>query len=527
MSIKKLTALFALLALAACDVEKEELETLTLELNASAEDIDYGTTVTLSWSSNASQCYTSGAYWSGERPTTGSEDFDIKRGGPAVFIMECRRNNEFINQAVEINVNKTLANNFIFDVQGEVDFTVDYPAGTQPRVTGLTRGDFNDDNIADTFIGVEYRDIATEALIDVGFYQITGGAIPVVLEVDAQGCQGTYQLVSTDYDSDGFSDVISSSSDQKRLTEQTHLCIFKGAGTGLAYDPEFITNETTLDLANPDVRFMILSDRNNDLVPDFYMLTGTNEYWIERGIEDAPKFEEFSYDNTTITDRTITAGTTIDFDSDSNVDIVLATVNANGDAEYVTVPRSGDGTNWNEAVVVSSVPFTKAMLPIDFDRDSTPDLLIMGDETAFDGFNTDATNTLKILESEETNLFDIQTDITFTKQGTASLNRHILNLDFDVDFDGGDLLFTFDEFGDITANFLIAEKQEVTNDDDSTSYEFVTVDDEELGIANFDYDNAYVIWTDLNLDFDVDAIVIDHLADTNQLNFYIRQNQSN
>ena len=54
MSIKKLTALFALLALAACDVEKEELETLTLELNASAEDIDYGTTVTLSWSSTVS-----------------------------------------------------------------------------------------------------------------------------------------------------------------------------------------------------------------------------------------------------------------------------------------------------------------------------------------------------------------------------------------------------------------------------------------------------------------------------------------
>ena len=36
---------------------------------------------------------------------------------------------------------------------------------------------------------------------------------------------------------------------------------------------------------------------------------------LERGIEDAPKFEEFSYDNTAIADRTITAGTTIDFDS--------------------------------------------------------------------------------------------------------------------------------------------------------------------------------------------------------------------
>ena len=167
------------------------------------------------------------------------------------------------------------------------------------------------------------------------------------------------------------------------------------------------------------------------------------------------------------------------------------------------------------------------MLPVDFDRDDVADLLILGDETAFDGFNTNATNTLKILQSSEINLFDVQTDITFTKQGTASLNRHILNLDFDVDFDGGDLLFTFDEFGDITANFLIAEKQEVTNEDDSTSYEFFTADDEELAVANFDYDNAYVIWTDLNLDFDVDAIVIDHLADTNQLNFYIRENQSN
>ena len=72
---------------------------------------------------------------------------------------------------------------------------------------------------------------------------------------------------------------------------------------------------------------------------------------------------------------------------------MLATVNANGDAEYVTVPRSGDGTNWNEAAVVSNVPFTKAMLPVDFDRDDVADLLILGDETAFDGFNIDATNT--------------------------------------------------------------------------------------------------------------------------------------
>ena len=205
----------------------------------------------------------------------------------------------------------------------------------------------------------------------------------------------------------------------------------------------------------------------------------------------------------------------------------MATVNANGDSEYITVPRSGDGTNWNESLVYSNTPFTKAMLPIDFDRDSTPDLLIIGDETAFDGFNTNATNTFKILESDETNLLDIQTDITFTKQGVASLNRHVLNLDFDVDFDGGDFLFTFDSFGDISANFLIAEKQEVINEDDSTSYQFVAVDDEELGIDNFNYNNAYVIWTDLNLDFDVDAIVIDHLQETNELNFYIRNNLSN
>jgi hypothetical protein len=126
-----------------------------VELNASTETPNYNESFELSWSSNASQCYASGGYWSGERPTTGSEEITLKRGGQFIYILECRRNNEFKNQAVEISVNKTPANHFIFstDVDPLADpmFVVDVPDNQEAKVTAYARGDFNDDFLGDIF----------------------------------------------------------------------------------------------------------------------------------------------------------------------------------------------------------------------------------------------------------------------------------------------------------------------------------------------------------------------------------------
>ena len=102
---KKLLLSLIVLFLFSCSDGPEELEPLVVELNASTETPNYNESFELSWSSNASQCYASGGYWSGERPTTGSEEITLKRGGQFIYILECRRNNEFKNQAVEISVN--------------------------------------------------------------------------------------------------------------------------------------------------------------------------------------------------------------------------------------------------------------------------------------------------------------------------------------------------------------------------------------------------------------------------------------
>ena len=76
MSIKEITlTAFALFILGACSVDQEELEELFVELETSAESVDYGESFTLTWSSNASQCYASGSFWFGERPISGTEDF--------------------------------------------------------------------------------------------------------------------------------------------------------------------------------------------------------------------------------------------------------------------------------------------------------------------------------------------------------------------------------------------------------------------------------------------------------------------
>ena len=49
----------------------------------------------------------------------GTEEIEIKRGGISSFVLDCRRNNEFINQAVAITIVKSTADYFIFDERGE------------------------------------------------------------------------------------------------------------------------------------------------------------------------------------------------------------------------------------------------------------------------------------------------------------------------------------------------------------------------------------------------------------------------
>ena len=525
MSIKQIIlTTFALFILGACSVDQEELEELFVELETSAESVEYGDSFTLSWNSNASQCYASGSFWFGERPTSGSEEFTIKRGGTGTYILECRRNNEFANQALEVTVNKTVADHFIYLPSEEVDYSIDYAVDEEIAITSVARGDFSGDLIPDIFIGLQIRKLSDQSLVETIFLQSIGGPDPIITEIDASGCSGSSIMLPIDLNGDGPVDLITSSSDLQRQTEGSNLCHFKGSATGLVFDDTFITNETNLDFNDAKVVTMGLVDRDNDLRPDLYLLTEEYEYWVQA--DGTPDYEEFSYDGTLISELVVTSATVIDFDLDSTNDIVLAAYDSNDQGKFISVPRSGDGTNWGEALSFEA-PLIKTLISFDYDQDTFLDMLVLGDDTPGDDFNPSNTSTFKIYEEDETNILDTERDITFTKQGSASLNEYIIITDYDQDGDGGDFLLTFNKFGNNTANFLIGEKQIIDNGDGTNSYVVATYDDEELGIANVPYENAFTIFFDYNIDFDLDAIFVDDDESTNTLNFYIQENDSN
>ncbi len=525
MRIQQITlTTFALFILGACSVDQEELEELFVELETSAESVEYGEGFTLTWNSNASQCYASGSFWFGERPTSGSEEFTIKRGGTGTYILECRRNNEFANQALEVTVNKTVADHFIYLPSEEVDYSIDYSVDEEIAITSVARGDFSGDLIPDIFIGIQIRESSDQTLKETIFLQSIGGPDPIITEIDASGCSGSSIMLPIDLNGDGPVDLITSSSDLQRQTEGSNLCHFKGSATGLVFDDTFITNETNLDFNDAKVVTMGLVDRDNDLRPDLYLLTEEYEYWVQA--DGTPDYEEFSYDGTLISELVVTSATVIDFDLDSTNDIVLAAYDSNNQGKFISVPRSGDGTNWGEALSFEA-PLIKTLISFDYDQDTFLDMLVLGDDTPGDDFNPSNTSTFKIYEEDETNILDTERDITFTKQGSASLNEYIIITDYDQDGDGGDFLLTFNKFGNNTANFLIGEKQIIDNGDGTNSYAVATYDDKELGIANVPYENAFTIFFDYNIDFDLDAIFVDDDESTNTLNFYIQENDSN
>ena len=109
-----------------------------------------------------------------------------------------------------------------------------------------------------------------------------GGPFPLITEVVTDECDAISTLIPKDLDQDSFTDVIGTSTDHERQNLNTSkICLFKGTVTGLVLDNELVTNDTSLDLANANLRVAGLVDRNNNIALDIYLLTETNEYWIE------------------------------------------------------------------------------------------------------------------------------------------------------------------------------------------------------------------------------------------------------
>jgi len=524
---KKLLLSLLALFLFSCSDGPEELEPLVVELNASTETPNYNESFELSWSSNASQCYASGGYWSGERPTTGSEEITLKRGGQFIYILECRRNNEFKNQAVEISVNKTPANHFIFstDVDPLADpmFVVDVPDNQEAKVTAYARGDFNDDFLGDIFLALQFNEDGNH--VNTRYFQLTGGAFPVFAEIEADNCKGSGDVTMLDINRDSFDDVVVTSFDS--MTAAGNFCIFSGSETGLALNNELVANDTDLDFNNANVKLVTLVDRNADSLPDLYLLTSTGEYWVLVNAEDGPAFEKAETVVDLINDYTITGGTVVDFDGDANLDIVMAGYDESENGVFVAVPRFDSTNDWDDISVVANAPLAKIITGLDFDGDPAADLLVIGDQSPSNMFEPTPTTTFRIYEQGDINILDNETDISFPEQGSVSLNRNLFITDYDLDIDGGDFLLDVDKTANAFASFVLGIKDIIVNEEEETvTYEINTISDVEMELGDIFGQDSQLIFLDTDLDFDLDILVAENYADNN-VAFYLRLNESN
>ena len=173
------------------------------------------------------------------------------------------------------------------------------------------------------------------------------------------------------------------------------------------------------------------------------------------GAEDGPAFENVGYSDSFTDSYVITAGTVIDFDSDSNNDILLSAYDASKQGALIAIPRSADTTNWEEiSIFNNNIPLIKTITSLDYDGDNEVDLLIVGDEMPGDEFNPSPTNTFRIYEEERLEFWIVFKILSFQERCYFSKQKSVHHR-LDFDFDGGDFLFTLDSIPNTTDNFLL------------------------------------------------------------------------
>ena len=529
MKTKLLKFLLLSVLLTSCGVQQDELEELYLDISISSGEVAYNEEFSVSWESNGSQCYGEG-YWSGEKALSGTESFAIKRRGIFNFLMECRRNNEFINRGVAVDVSKSVKEHFIYAAQSEPNLSISFPASEKASISSVTRGDFNGDFNGDAVFAVEFKDKNDSSFKSTKYFQVIGGPAPYIEELLIEGCQASAQMISADINNDTFWDVLIGSNDSLSSDRTHQLCILSGAElVGLSQNFDLITNETNFDLNSTKIRLMGKIDRSADAVPDFYILGDTSEYWIVAGAADGPSFEAIEYDNTNVKDLTLSSLTVFDFDNNANQDLVLSGYDANNQGVFVTVPRTSGLSSWDGTTVYQNQILAKEITTINFDNDVNPDMFVIGDEKPLDLFNLSNTNTLAHFETGEVNIFDNRTDVSFTRSGSSNINKNLLIADYDQDLDGGDIILTFNNFGANSANFIILEKQQSQDDEGNTVFEFKAFDDLELGIENLPFQNQQSVFIDLDIDSDLDVVFMktSEESEDNKLEFFLKINSSN
>ena len=571
--------LSVILALVGCSgSDSDSLLTIEATVTSSNDNPAYDEVYTISWQSNASQCYATSVTgsWLGELEPSGSQDFIAKREGIANYGVQCRTSINFVNASTDVTVSKEFKDYFDYIDVDTFDLgSLSLSASSQVSVLDTTIADFNGDFRLDLVMLLEVIASSDTRNYFLTFYgqdvsSITEDDPYTFIDLNQDNCVAD-EFIRADYNDDGLLDIMSISKSGNESSNKRGICFFLASEDGLTLqDESYLTNETNLDLSNINIGSHVAYDVNANFKPDillfgnggstdlpFYIIPSEegpfvliappldtlNPFTRDQGCLEGLTFlcdwidKEYNFKNSVITPA-----------NDDGILDVINSVSTSDGVSYILYDTrivddetyfdwSTSTNNYLTTSISSGDGIALKMVAADGNLDGYTDLFVF--EKSFSSPLYKLSIYEKIISDDE----DATNEL-------ASIN----NGDFpeEFSFDGGlnftkdFLLFDFDSSGyaDIflpytelpfSANnlasdkhFTAFEKSVITNEDETITQEWITQDISDL--IGLDPNSVNNSWIDFDGDGDIDVILITPASSNDGLsinyNFKISLNNS-
>ena len=525
-------------------------------ITSSSEEPNYNETYTISWQSNASQCYAQSATgsWLGELDSSGSQDFIAKREGVANYGIQCRTSIDFASASIDVQVQKDFIDYFDFNDASEISAgTLTLDSTSNIKVLDNSISDFNQDLRLDLIVLIE--DQRTIVSGDSKYYilvfygqnpeTITNENPYSFVEINNDNCVADI-LIRGDYNFDSAPDLMTVSSSHEESFGRRGICFFISTPDGLVLqEDDYLINETALDLSNVNVGSQLIYDLTTDGRPDvllmgnggstdlpFYVvpsesgpviqlsipLDSLNPYTRSNGCNEGFIFlcdwisRDYQFKSSVL----------ISADADGILDL-LHSVNASDGGQYNLYNTRVDNVYFDYSVpseaylnrsISASDGYAILLETIDGNLDGYPDL--------FSVEKSDSSNTFKfnfyekivsseddINELSQINNGDFIDEFVFSDVFTFT--NEILT--FDVNFDGlQDIFASYTELpfkpdnAQFEKHFLAFEKSYIVNEDESVTQDWITQDfSDSIGLKDQSVNNS---WIDFDMDNDIDAVLM-------------------
>ena len=549
--------LSVILALVGCSgSDGESLSTIEATVTSSNDNPAYDEVYTISWQSNASQCYATSVTgsWLGELEPSGSQDFVAKREGIANYGVQCRTSINFVNASTDVTVSKEFKDYFDYIDVDTFDLgSLSLSASSQVSVLDTTIADFNADFRLDLVMLLEVIASSDTRYYFLTFYgqdvsSITEDDPYTFIDLNQDNCVAD-EFIRADYNDDGLLDIMSISKSGNESLNKRGICFFLASEDGLTLqDESYLTNETNLDLSNVNIGSHVAYDVNANFKPDillfgnggstdlpFYIIPSEegpfvliappldtlNPFTRDQGCLEGLTFlcdwidKEYNFKNSVITPA----------NDDGTLDVINSVSTSDGVSYILYDTRIVDDDTYFDWSISTNDYLTTSissgdgialkMVAADGNLDGYTDLFVF--EKSFSSplyklsiyekiisDDEDATNELASINNG-----DFPEEFSF--DGGLNFTKDFLLFDFDSS-GYADIFLPYTELPFSADNlvsdkhFTAFEKSVITNEDETITQEWITQDISDL--IGLDPNSVNNSWIDFDGDGDIDVILI-------------------